>query len=379
MKKNLSLLLCIALLCALSACAAPDPGGWQHTVQESFCGLAYTDSLELHYAREFAVDHYEGGYSLISIASGDQFLIVPEGASVPDTKIPVIQQPIADIYLAASSAMCLFDALGGMDAISLSGTKAESWVVENARQAMENGTIRYAGKYSEPDYELILSAHCGLSIQSTMIYHSPEVKEKLEELGIPVLVDHSSYETHPLGRTEWIKLYGAILGKEAEAQAQFHQQEEKLESIVAEENTGKTVAFFYISASGGHAVVRKSGDYVTKMIALAGGKYLYDSIGNSETATTTVSLTMEEFYASAVGADIVIYNSTIDGQLNSMADFLALNPLLKDLKAVQQGDVWCTSANLYQDMTGFGTVTEEMHAIFSGAAEDEMEFLYRLQ
>ena len=44
---------------------------------------------------------------------------------------------------------------------------------------------------SAPDYELIVSEKCGLAIESTMIYHSPEVKEKLEEFGIPVLVEHS--------------------------------------------------------------------------------------------------------------------------------------------------------------------------------------------
>ena len=47
-----------------------------------------------------------------------------------------------------------------------------------------------------------------------MIYHTPEVKERLEEFGIPVLVERSSYESHPLGRVEWIKLYGVLLGKE---------------------------------------------------------------------------------------------------------------------------------------------------------------------
>lgn len=62
--------------------------------------------------------------------------------------------------------------------------------------------------YSAPDYELILSKNCDLAIESTMIYHKPEVKEKLEQFGIPVLVEHSSYESHPLGRTEWLKLYG---------------------------------------------------------------------------------------------------------------------------------------------------------------------------
>ena len=32
-----------------------------------------------------------------------------------------------------------------------------------------------------------------------MIYHSPEVLEQLERLGIPVLVERSSYETLPAG------------------------------------------------------------------------------------------------------------------------------------------------------------------------------------
>ena len=75
----------------------------------------------------------------------------------------------------------------------------------------------YAGKYRMPDYELILSKGCDLAIENTMIFHDPEVKEKLEELGIPVIVETSSYESDPLGRLEWIKLYGALFGKEKEA------------------------------------------------------------------------------------------------------------------------------------------------------------------
>lgn len=54
-----------------------------------------------------------------------------------------------------------------------------------------------------PDYELILENDCDLAIESTMIYHSPEVKEQLESFEIPVLVERSSYEEHPLGRLEW--------------------------------------------------------------------------------------------------------------------------------------------------------------------------------
>ena len=123
------------------------------------------------------------------------------------------------------------------------------WYIDEAKQALEDGSIVFAGKYSAPDYELILSKNCDLALESTMIYHNPEVKEKLEEFGIPVLVEHSSYESHPLGRTEWVKLYGVLLDKEEEAEAVFEEQAEKLNSIKDSENTGKTVAFFYPSSS----------------------------------------------------------------------------------------------------------------------------------
>ena len=75
---------------------------------------------------------------------------------------------------------------------------------------MEQGDIIYAGKYNAPDYELILSGGCDFVIENMMIMHTPEVKEKLENFGIPVMVDRASYEEHPLGRCEWVKLYGVL-------------------------------------------------------------------------------------------------------------------------------------------------------------------------
>lgn len=76
-----------------------------------------------------------------------------------------------------------------------------------------------------------------------MINHVPEVREKLEELGIPVLVDQSSYEPHPLGRTEWIKLYGALLGKEDEAERLFAEQAAYLDEAAGRRTPGRRSRF----------------------------------------------------------------------------------------------------------------------------------------
>lgn len=340
-------------------------------------------SLELKYAENFNIDYYSGGYALITISDGTRYLVVPESSEIPkgiDSDITVLKQPIDNIYLVATSAMCLFDALDSLDSISLSGTKSEGWYIENARATMESGDIIYAGKYNAPDYELIMSNDCSLAVESTMINHTPEVKEKLEELGIPVLTDQSSYESHPLGRTEWIKLYGVLTEKDSVAKQIFDEQARYLDEAVVQENTGKTVAFFYISSSG-NAIARKSGDYVTRMIKLAGGNYIFDNLGNPESATSTVTLEMEEFYSTAKDADFIIYNSTIDGELSSVEELISKNTLLEDFKAVQNGNVWCTSKNMFQETTQFGLMVSDIRRMLTDNGKNltELNFMYKLQ
>ena len=346
-------------------------------------GLTYDHSMELSYAEEFSVDYYEGGYALITIDQSGEFLVVPEGRKAPeglDGDITVLQQPVSNIYLVATSAMDLFRAIDGIDSIRLSGTKENGWYIQEAKDAMDSGKMIYAGKYNAPDYELILNEGCGLAIESTMIYHNPEVKEKLEQFGIPVLVERSSYESHPLGRTEWMKLYGVLLGKEDQAEKVFEEQSSKLEKVLSAENTGKTVAFFYINSTGA-VNVRKSGDYVSEMIRLAGGKYVPEDTGSNDNALSTMNMQMEEFYAKAKDADYIIYNSTIDGELTTIDELLSKSELLADFKAVKNGNVWCTGKNLFQETTGLGTMIEDIHTILTedDASLEELTYMHRLK
>lgn len=280
-------------------------------------GLHVEHSMELQYASQFSVDYCQGGYKKISIGSDHEYLVIPEGAQIPDgvpEDVTVLQQPLDRIYLVATSAMDLFRALDAVDTITLSGTDASGWYIPEARQAMEAGQMTYAGKYSAPDYELILSQGCDLAVESTMIYHTPEVNEQLERFGIPVLVERSSYESHPLGRVEWLKLYGALLNEEKQAQAVFDGLMEGVAPILEQETTGKTVAFFYLTSNGA-VNVRRSGDYIAQAIGLAGGIYLPRNLEEGDNALSTMNIQMETFYEQVQNADILIYNSTIDGEL----------------------------------------------------------------
>lgn len=376
-------LICLMTSVILLTLACPVQAAEKENTHTEIKGLTFDHSMELTYAEQFSVDYYKDGYALITIAEEGQFLVVPEGKEVPkdlDPKIAVIQKPVENIYLVATSAMNLFCALDALDHISLSGTDADGWHIEEAKKALENGSISFAGKYSAPDYELILDKKCSLAVESTMIYHTPEVKEKLEQFGIPVLVEHSSYESHPLGRTEWLKLYAVLLDKEKEAEQLFQQQAEKLEKIQDSRNTGKTIAFFYINSVGA-ANVRKSNDYVAKMIDLAGGEYIFRNLGEKDNALSTMNMQMEEFYASAKDADYIIYNSTIDGELTDISQLLAKSSLLGDFKAVKDGNVWCTEQNLFQETLELGTMIEDIHTMLTSEDEtlDSLTFMHKLK
>lgn len=348
-----------------------------------FSDMKQTGSMELEYATQFTVDYYENGLSLIEIADGESYLLVPEEGSVPENlpeDITVIHQPSEKIYLAASSAMDLFDSLDSLENIFATATPEKDWGIDNVKSAMQSGDILYAGKYSAPDYELILDENCDIAIESTMIYHSPEIKEQLESFGIPVLIERSSYEAHPLGRLEWIKLYGLLLGKEDEAESFFNEKIQILDDVLQHGETGKTAAFFYIG-SNGYVNIRKPGDYVSKMIELAGGEYVFttENTGKDENALSTMNMQFESFYDIAKDADFLIYNGTVDGSLTQMSQLIAKNPLMADFKAVQNGNVWCTNKNMYQQITGAAEMIADFNKIFSGeASEDDLAFLYRL-
>ena len=368
---------------ALPAAALTLAGCGQHkTAPANTASLVFDHSYPLDYATQFSADCYEGGYVMIDIPDAGRFLVVPEGAAEVDDlpeDVVLLRQPLDHIYLVSTSVMDLFVHLDALDSVALSGTKADGWYVEEAKQAMQEGRIAYAGKYSAPDYERILTAECGLAVENTMIYHTPEVKEQLERFGIPVLVERSSYESSPLARMEWIKLYGILLGKEALAEEVFAQQAQRIAPLLEQPSTGKRCAFFSITSSG-LATVRKSGDYVAQMIGMAGGEYVFADLADSGNSLSTMNIPLEDLYAGVKDADVLIYNGTIEGSISTKEELLARCALLAECKAVQSGNIWCTTPSFFQQSMALADFMLDLHAVFTGetADPDTLHFLTKI-
>ncbi|MEG0803851.1 MAG: ABC transporter substrate-binding protein, partial [Pygmaiobacter sp.] len=91
-------------------------------------------------------------------------------------------------------------------------------------------------------------------------------------------------------------------------------------------------------------------------------------------------LQMEEFYATAQNADILIYNSAIDGALDSLDELLEKSPLLKNFKAVKTGNVWCTTQDMFQETMSLGTVICDFHTVIAENGEpQDLTYLYQLR
>lgn len=368
------------LISALSSCNFTRDKEKQESGYLDFSTIEFSETLPVTYAKYFSLKR-SGDYSLVSIQGEKNIILIEENAQIP-ANIPsdyiVLQKPLNKTYLVSTSVMDFLLKLDVLDRVKFTGTKKENWYLEEAVSAMEKGNVIYAGKYSAPDYELLYSNKVDLSIQNTMIYHKPEVKEKLEQLGIPVLVEKSSYEKNPLGKLEWIKLYGLLFDREKEASDFFDSKINEFSALESSEHTDKTIAFFYITSSG-TVSVRKPGDYIAESIKMAGGKYFIDSKSlEEENALSSMILQSEDFYIRGRNADILVYNSTIDGMITEKSLLLAKYPLIKDFSAFQNDKIYCTDKKFFQETSGTVDFMTDLNKILKDNDKD-LKYLVKVQ
>ena len=73
------------------------------------------------------------------------------------------------------------------------------------------------------------------------------------------------------------------------------------------------------------------------------------------------------------------YNSSIDGGVESIEELLDKWGLLEDFKAVKEGNVFCTTNDMYQQSLSIGYLIEDMHTMLSEEGESRMHYLFRLE
>ena len=133
---------------------------------------------------------------------------------------------------------------------------------------------------------------------------------------------------------------------------------------------------------GGHSLggamaasyAAKHTDELDGLVLLAA--YSTADLTDSGSNLATVNISLEDFYAGARDADVLLYNSTIEGELRTMDELLAKCPMLADFKAVQSGNVWCTSQSLFQQSMELPELILDMNRVFTEDDPDDSELTF---
>lgn len=364
-------LLMAALMClaGVTACAEPLPG------------LSVQREETLTYAAGFTLTHYENGMDSFTLAAhpGKTYLLLGQGQDAPEglgDDVIMLRRPILRATFNSTGMVSLMDAIGALDCIATVGTDAKGWYLPNVAERMEAGAIRYSGNYKAPDFEMLKALDVQLDVDTVRLGEHPEVTQKYDELGIPWLIESSSKEGHPLGRVEWVKLFGALFDRQAEAEQFFAEQVNRVNAVTSGESTGRTVAMVYMSADGSKVYCRNGGDYIAAMIGLAGGTYAMADVAPDQTGTTAV--TMEEFYARCKDADCLFFHNYVQ-KFKTVKDMTDFNPLFADLKAVREGRVYVTAPDFTQSTAAIGGIIADMHTLLADPSVDSTPSLSRLK
>ena len=245
--------------------------------------------------------------------------------------------------------------------------------VANAKvlAGIENGNIFEIGSLENIPLEKVVNMNSSLILYSgfgTKLNN----EDQLEKLGVECLPIFDWKEKNPLGKAEWILLYGFLSGKEDLAKEYIDQLEKRYNVLLK-----KDWKFYPTILAGnvyGDVWNTPSGEsYVARMIQDAGGKYLFEDTKG----TGSLLLSIEEVILRSDSAQI-----WLNPGYPSKSELLNINPKAKFIRSFQNGNVFCYShdMNRFWELSAIepDKMLEDQAKIFHGANLDSLYFYRRI-
>ena len=263
----------------------------------------------LRYAKGFTVSTV-GSARLVEVLypyqgakEGFKYLLVERGQKVPahDADTKVIQVPIASIVCTSTTHIPLLDYLEESE--KLVGFPTLDYISsEKTRKLIDVGAVEELGVDQGMNIEKIAVLKPDLVMGYTMTAEYGQYR-KMEDLGVPVVINAEYLEEHPLGRAEWIKFMALFFHKEDEAEKVFKMIEENYLSTkaLADQTTEKPTVLSGV-VYGDTWFLPGGKNYAAKLFSDAGCQYLW----NDDSSNGFLQLSFESVYEKAHHADLWI-------------------------------------------------------------------------
>jgi iron complex transport system substrate-binding protein len=309
--------------------------------------FAVKDSSEttIRYARGFKVEAIEKAklvevtYPFQGAISGYKYLLVQRGDSIPshDADTRVISIPLRSIVCTSTTHIPLLDYLGETD--KLVGFPTTDYISsEKMRKRVDAGKIEELGVDKGLNLERMAMLKPDMVMGYTMSSDYGPFK-KVEELGVPVVLNAEYLEKHPLGRAEWIKFVALFFNKEHEADSVFDVIEKNyLETKALADRVSERPSVLSGIVYGDAWFMPGGQNYAARLFNDAGCNYLWAS----DSSHGFIELSFESVYAKARQADLWIGVATF----KTLDELKASDHRYAKFKPFQQKKVFTYNARI---------------------------------
>ena len=258
----------------------------------------------VQHARGFNIQEKVGGYEVTIFSPWKptdtlkHFFVIQQGSHADSKaeKSLLLQAPLHRlIALSATQWGPLLRLNAANDVVGVS--EGRFITNQHMRQLLSEGKVLDVAGDGRYDVEKMIT------LGADAVLYSPDptgIPTDLAHTGLTLIPWTDYFETHPLGRAEWIKLLGILTGKQQEATAMFEQisrQYLDLKQLAATAVNRPSV--FADKAFAGQWYVPGGQSYMATMLTDAGADYVFADLNG----TASVPLDPETIFSKAANAD----------------------------------------------------------------------------
>jgi iron complex transport system substrate-binding protein len=324
----------LLLLIVLTACTAKTGSKAKSETERNRTYIKYAERFEIKKFAEYEIliikNPWQGAENI-----SESYYLLPEGIKIPQgvDSEKVVRVPVKNIICMSTTHLAMISALN--EERSVTGISGSDFLYDRKLTGLvEEHKIADVGYEDNLNKELVIR----IAPELVMVYgvgsESAGYLNKLRELGIKIMFNADYLETDPLGKAEWIKVFGALYRKEREADSIFTSVSDKYNSLKAliERNIKNRPAVFLGLPFKDTWFISPGNSYISRLISDAGGDYIWKETQSE----ISMPFGIENVYLKALKADFWLNTSSV----NSLKEITAIDNRLGELPSFKKGNVY---------------------------------------
>lgn len=341
------LFLMVALvLASLCSCTGASTSG--HSAQGDTLSLKYASNLSIIKHDDYTIVNLKNPWKEGKLLH--TYILVPRESELPADlpKGTIIRTPVERAVVFTTVHCSLLMTLGkGNHIVGVADLKYIKipWIQEQCKK----GVIADCGEGLSPVVEKVIDINPDVLLLSP--FENSGGYGKLDELGIPIVECAEYMETSPLGRAEWMKFYGLLLGEEPQTENLFAEVDSSYNALKNLAKTSKIKRSVIVDKVTGSVWYVPGGkSTIGQMLVDAAGIYPFAG----DTHSGSLSLPLEAVLEKGGECDVWLYRYSSD-RFMTMNELLSEKPAYKQLRAYQTGEIYGCNVEktLFYEQTPF--------------------------